>query len=89
MKHQLNADKRYSPLECAVFALFPANGEPLTTTMIAGKIYGRKPNATARALSVLRGLQAKVRRYREPFRIAKTARRGPHPVTWSVEPTKK
>lgn len=88
MPYSLNSARRYSPLEQRAFGLLPQGkdqADALTSTMIAAKLYGRRPNANQRTMSVLRSLKAKAIRYREPFRIKQTARRGPHPVSWWVE----
>lgn len=88
MKYELNPDKRYSPLERKLFAQLPVSSKAkggVTTTMLSAQLYGRAINGRQTVLVALTGLKEKVTRNREPFRIIKTVRRGPHPMEWWVE----
>lgn len=81
---KLSATAHYSPLERDVFGLLP-NQPGITTTMIAAELYGRKLNGRQIVLGALMGLRKKAMQFREPFRIQKSIRRGPHPIEWWIE----
>ena len=93
MKEFKLGDHRYSPLERKVFAMLPQNTNPqkgigVTSVMVAAVLFGRAVHGRQTALGALSSLRIKVIRNREPFRITKTPRKGPHPMMWAVEAKK-
>ena len=75
----------YSPLERKVFEVLKE--QPKSTVDITHEIYGRNRPTYARqsVLVALNGLADKVKLNREPFRVKKSKRKGPHPVNFWVE----
>lgn len=85
--YKLNSDKRYSKAEKRVFSLLPVGGRAggVTSTMLAGILYGRSLNGRAQIVGIVQSLIAKTKRYREPFKVCKSERAGPHPSEFWVE----
>lgn len=79
----------YTTNEAALIKILRAkNGKPLTTTDIVRLHYARREQPTFARQSVvcvLNHLVEKVRKNKEPFRIKKSVRLGPHPSTYWIE----
>jgi hypothetical protein len=83
--------ERYTIRQREVFKLLPQNGRRIDTISLADQFFRRskyrKPiHRRISVLGLVNSLSEKVRRNKEPFRIRKTKRRGPHPVHVWVEP---
>lgn len=79
---------RYSKTERLVFEALPADGRKITTVALTDKIYGRRQrpfNARQNVLSILNTLVRKVKANKEPFKLKRSERRGPHPIEFWVE----
>lgn len=77
---------KYSPGEKKIFTLLPAKQK--TTSDIAIDYYGKGKvpyHGRQIVVGLLSSLQRKVRLNREPFRIMKTKRSGPIPMSFWVE----
>jgi hypothetical protein len=84
----VNKKVRYSPSERRLFDVLPKNGEPLSSTEIIEKVYGRKKrpyNARQVVVGTLVRLQDKLKVNHEDFRIKRSERRGPHPIEFRIE----
>lgn len=82
---------RYSPTEQRVLALLPSDGTKISSGEIIDLHFGtrRKPlNAQKIIIGVLRSLMQKSSRNKEPFRICKSARKGPYPIKFWIEERK-
>jgi hypothetical protein len=79
----------YSPNERRAFAILPKDGRRITTVEITRKIYQRstkKPYYARQAtLGVMDELVRKVMANKERFVIKRSARRGPHPISFWLE----
>lgn len=84
---------KYSEKERALLALLPKGGGRITSTAIAEGYYsGRRPfpfHGRIIIIGTLRSLARKVAHNREPFRIAKGPRNGPHPIEFWIEQIRK
>jgi hypothetical protein len=78
---------KYSPRERAIFMLLPQNGKSINTHSLIDRYYKKKAPVNARMciIGAMRSLISKVQRNREPFRIKKSDRSGPHPMEFWVE----
>ena len=77
---------RYSKNERRAFAVL--GSKPLSTAELTEKIYGRsrRPfNDRQVVLGVLTSLAKKAKVNKEDFAIKRSARKGPHPVTFWIE----
>lgn len=81
----LSKHHRYSNDERRIFDMLPMGRVGVTSTMIASQVYGRRLTGRTQVVAVVRGLTAKVKRNREPFKICKSPRRGPHPSEFWLE----
>jgi hypothetical protein len=70
----------YSRAELLLFRHIPKNGSKVTTSDLASRIHGKARHGRVRIVSALNSLMYKTRVNREPFRIRKDARNGPHPI---------
>lgn len=86
LKSELQAKEPYSATERRVFDALPKGKSAMTTSALLDKIHGGRPEGHARNIlnSVIRSLIRKMNRNEEPFRIEKSKRRGPHPITIRV-----
>lgn len=82
------AKLRYSEAERLLFAAIPRNGRKVTSRDLASRLHGRKRNGRVRIIGTLERLMYKTRINREPFRIKKEARNGPHPIGIWLEKAK-
>jgi hypothetical protein len=86
---QLNSGETpYSARERSVFKLLPKDGKRITTNQLVKLYYkndSRQLNANANIVGVIRSLIRKVDVNKEPFRIQKSARAGPHPLEYWLE----
>ena len=71
---------RYSPAERRLFELMAKSRNAVSSKALAQKLHGR-----AIVVGTANSLIEKSRRNREPFRIQKTKRCGPHPIEYWVE----
>jgi len=79
---------KYSPMEEQIFQLLPTNGKAITTSELAQKFYGtaQLPFGGQNVVTgCLRSLAEKVKRNKEPFRIARSQRSGPIPTEVWIE----
>jgi hypothetical protein len=75
---------RYSPAERKLFGLLST--QQVTSKALAHRLHGtRALNGRATVISAAKSLIRKSQRNREPFRICKTKRAGPHPVAYWLE----
>jgi hypothetical protein len=77
---------KYSKGEQKVFECL--NGKETSTTEILNHFYRgtkRPINGRKIIISVLRSLQVKIDWNKEPFRLASSKRRGPHPISVWLE----
>ena len=92
MSSAVSKKYKYSPTEQRVLALLPSDGTKLTSGEIMDLHFGtakRKPlNAQKIIIGILRSLMLKSSRNREPFRICKSARKGPYPIKFWIEERK-
>lgn len=82
------SDNRYSKAEKLLFANIPKNGRKVTSRDLASRLHGKARYGRVRVISTLKGLMTKTRENREPFRIKKEARSGPHPIGIWLEKVK-
>ena len=78
----------YTLKERNLFRLLPQDGKRISTTQLARRYYhsSQMPmNANVLVVNGVRALKEKVDKNREPFRVRKTARAGPHPIEYWVE----
>lgn len=81
---------RYSPSERLAFRAVPKNGKAISTIEVAEAIYGKNKeeqepwNKRQIAFGVMVSLGKKMRANREPFRLERTKRRGPHPILFTL-----
>ncbi len=78
----------YSPREKELLALIRSTGNRrLTTSELMDKVFGDNPpfNARQSLLSTLTNLDRKIERRREKFKLKKSPRRGPKPVSFWLE----
>lgn len=84
-----NGPVRYSDKEKAVFALLRRHGNrPVDTIKLLHSYYDGRPvpfNGQVALNGTIRSLVTKVERNKEPFRIRKSERRGPHPMEYWIE----
>jgi hypothetical protein len=80
LRYVLSEDGRYSKAEKLLFAHLPKNGRKVTTSNLASAIHGRQRHGRVRIVGTLSGLMFKTRLNREPFRIKRDTRQGPHPI---------
>lgn len=66
------------------------SSRPLSSADLIKQYYGPKPPANARTIVVgrLRGIAEKLDRARDPVRLRKSPRKGPHPIEFWVEKRK-
>ena len=79
---------RYSPTEQRILALLPEDGTKLSSDEIIDLHYGKRKrpfNARQTVIGALRTLIRKSVKNREPFRICKSERKGPHPMKFWIE----
>lgn len=79
------ATVRYSDGEKRLFALLPQDGRKVTTRYLASTLHRRAITGRVRVVGTLRSLMLKTRDNREPFRIRREARNGPHPIGIWIE----
>ncbi len=84
---KLSKDKRYSPKDSELFRLIPKGNKRIDSTALADRYYnGKVPfNGRQCVMAGVRTLRAKIRYYREPFRLMISPRRGPWPVEVWIE----
>jgi hypothetical protein len=77
----------YSEMERRIFESLPKNGEKISTNELVERIYGNSPPFNARGAIVAMGkkLMQKTVMNDEDFRIGRSTRNGPHPVTWWIQ----
>jgi hypothetical protein len=63
-----------------LFSHIPKDGSKVTTSDLASRIHGRARHGRVRIVGALNSLIYKARRNREPFRIMRDTRSGPHPI---------
>lgn len=92
MSMQLGSGKNeipYSPSERKAFSVLPKNGDAIDTVTIMKKIYRKEEdppyNSRQTVLGVMVRLQNKVKANKEPFRIARSDRKGPYPIQFWLE----
>jgi hypothetical protein len=85
MPFRLSKKCRYSPLERRVFSSL--GGKPKSTLILVDRLRAKGVEFHSRisVVAALRSLQTRAVLYGEPFRIASTPRRGPHPVKFWLE----
>ena len=78
---------KYSPTERSLLGLIPTGGRRINSAELIQLHYGRKPPFNARQAinTAMRQLMLKVSRNKEPFILAKSDRRGPHPIEYWKE----
>jgi hypothetical protein len=79
------AEVRYSEGEKRLFKLLPQNGRKVTTRDLASTLHRRVINGRVRVVGTLSSLMTKTQLNREPFKIKREARNGPHPVAVWIE----
>ncbi len=79
------ANVRYSDGEKRLFALLPTNGRKVTTRDLASTLHRGANHGRVRVVGTLTSLILKTRANREPFRIRREARNGPHPIGVWIE----
>lgn len=88
---RLTSDGRvkYSKLESRAFAALSA--DPIDTKELAKRLYGGNApyHSVGAARSTVQNLIKKIDFNQEPFRVMKSAARGPHPMDWWVERRRK
>lgn len=96
MPWSLKADGpvRYSKKEQALFRLLPKTGDRVSSRRLlkglARKANGDMPfHARTSLVGAMRSLSDKVTANREPFRVMRSERAGPHPIEFWIEPLKK
>ena len=85
---KLSKDKRYSPKDSELFRLIPkGDSKRIDSTTLVDRYYeGKIPfNGRQCVMAGVRTLGAKIRYYREPFRLVISPRRGPWPVEIWIE----
>ena len=89
MRIELNKDKRYSLKEHELFSKLPISTKEkggITSTELAKKMYKHDEfHARAIIVGLIKSLQMKTKKYKEPFKIIKTERRGPYPLEVWIE----
>ena len=83
-----NGGTPYSKRERSVFKLLPKDGKRISTKQLAAKFYGHDDlhqNANVVIIGVMRSLIWKMEKNKEPLRIMKSARAGPHPLEFWLE----
>lgn len=78
----------YSVLERKIFTLLPQREDDgITFLDLIPKVYDSRPPFYARQSlnTTINNLASKITRNKEPFRIIKSERNGPHPIEWRVE----
>ena len=81
---------KYTPNEVKLIEILQEIGSPANSKKIVQLHYARRIRpryAQQSVVSVLNGLVRKTRRNREPVRVRKTSRRGPHPISFYLEKT--
>lgn len=78
---------KYSDREKSILALLPKGGKRINTVELMKKKYGKNVPFHGRIIIIgtLRSLMRKVVYNKEPFRIKKSERRGPHPIEFWIE----
>ena len=89
MKYVLNEEApiSYSAGEIRMFNLLARQPEVQTTKQLSELFYKNKKapfNAHRTAFGMLRTIQEKIAKNREPFRIESSDRGGPFPITFSL-----
>lgn len=82
----------YSDGEARMLKILRARKTPIDTLELCKVWFNGTElplNARSRVTSVLRTLSHKMAYNREPYRVAKTARNGPHPVFYSLQKANK
>lgn len=84
---KLSEDLRYSQKEKKLFNIVSGYKKGVESKTLVEKYYsGKIPlNGQRAVMSGVRDLKKKIDHYREPFKIAISERRGPWPVTISIE----
>ena len=87
-----NLKVRYSLGEQSLFALLPQSGAQVTSAILTKKFYGSRIeevyNARKIIICMLASLMRKADFNKEPFRIKKTQRTGPIPISFYLEKRK-
>ena len=90
MNLSLDPKVRYSPGEQRLFALL--NQKPIPSTVLAGKYYRGDVGVPYHSRKIVIGLADSLRKKviinREPFRVIKSNRKGPHPIEIWLELTR-
>jgi hypothetical protein len=68
-----------------LFSHLPKNGSKVTTSDLASRIHGKARHGRVRIVGALNSLMYKARVNREPFRIRREERSGPHPISVWLE----
>jgi hypothetical protein len=93
MGYSLSKDSnvRYSKREQLVFSWLSKRQNPVSTDILLEKFQQSNGSDAYHVRNVLIGvlnsLSKKIEENDEPFRIKKSARKGPHPMEFRVEPT--
>jgi hypothetical protein len=85
-----NGGTPYSIRERSVFKLLPKDGKRISTKKLAQRFYKKNENdlhqnANVVIIGVMRSLMWKMEKNKEPLRIMKSARAGPHPLEFWLE----
>lgn len=79
---------RYSPRERRFFALLPKDGKAINTKKLIERYYKDDElpgHPHANIIDMAGSLIEKIEKNKEPFRVKRTDRRGPHPIEFWVE----
>lgn len=73
---------RFSPSEERILSLLPQGGERITTEALARLYYGRAIPFNGRIIvaGLVRNLERKTTLMKDPTRVRRTRRAGPHPI---------
>lgn len=78
---------QYSPAELKLLTLIKQSSGPVSSEELAKQHYGKYAPYHARkaVVSFMDSLIKKAKANREPFKIVKSPRNGPHPIEYSLE----
>ena len=80
------AKVKYSELEQRLLNLVPRNGDKISTPDLIAKFYGRSVPFNGRAIigGMMRTIIRKSLHNKEPWKILKTPRSGPKPISYWI-----
>lgn len=88
----LKKANKFSPLEAALLALVPKDGTKIDSTALVGKYYpaGAVPlNGQQLVIGRMRAIGRKAERNDETWRVRKSPRAGPNPISFWIEVIRK